>query len=149
MQSPVARQRAVGEVRTDRADGGAKASAHPIAGGDVRAHARIPRVTGIEEAGHAPVIPDPARVFDAADDQPPAAHDRAVVLYADALEGVAAHRLVAAGAKQERAWYALADLRAHGADLAAQQEIVAPRQVEKERRARQASQEGLGRQRIG
>src|SRR5437868_8341086 len=119
MQPPVAVQRAIGEIGADRPNRRAKARAQPIAGRKVGAHARIPRIAGIEEGGHAPVVADPARVFDAADGEAPAADDGAVVLHADALEGVAAHRLVAARAKEEGARNALTRAGAHAADLAA------------------------------
>src|SRR5207237_10739729 len=139
---------AIGEIGADRADRRAKARADAVAGRKVGAHTRIPGIAGIEERGDAPVIADPARVFDAADGEAPAADDGTVVRHADALDGVAADRLVAAGTEQERARYALARAGAHAADLAAQQQIVIACQVEKERCTRQAAQEGLGGQRV-
>src|SRR5919197_1383773 len=120
VQPPVAVPRAVGEVCADRADRRAKARADAVAGGDVGAHARIPGVAGVDERGDAPVIANPARVLDAADDKAPAADDGARLLDTDALEGVAAHGLVAAGAEKEGARDAFARRRAHRPRLPSQ-----------------------------
>src|SRR2546430_13180706 len=119
MQAPVASQRAVGEVGTDRPDRRAKARAQTVAGGDIGAQTGVPGVARVDEPGDAPVVAEPVRVFDAADEQAPSADHGAGLLDADALESIAAHRLVAAGAEQEGAGNPFARLRAHGARLAA------------------------------
>src|SRR5689334_4747435 len=125
MQPPRAVARAIGEIGANRADRSAEARAGAVAGGEVRAHAGVPGVAGVEECGDAPVLADPVRKLDAADQQAPPADNGARFFHADALERVAAHRLVAARAKEKGARDALARLRAHRPGLAAQQKIVA------------------------
>src|SRR6185503_4067052 len=77
-----------------------------------------------------------------------AADDRLALLHAEALEGVATHGLIAAGAEQERARDSLAGVRPHGARLRAQQEVVAPPQREKVRAGSHRAQEGARGERL-
>src|SRR5581483_8885381 len=141
--------RAVCEVGADRSDRRAKAHAAAVAGGDIGTDTGVPGVARVEETGKAPVLAEPVGELDAADDQPPAADHGAGFLDADALEGVAAHRLVAARAEEERARDAGARRRAHRAGLPAKQEIVAAAQRQEDRRAADGAHKRLGRKRVG
>src|SRR5438067_7624350 len=148
MQPPVALSRAVGEIGADRADRRAKAHPGAIAGGDVGADAAVPGIAGVEEGGDAPVVAHPVRELDRPDDQAPAADDGAGLGHADTLEGVAAHRLVAARAEEEGARNALARRRAHRARLAAKQEIVGAPERQEERSVGDGAQERLRGERV-
>src|SRR5437868_9865103 len=136
MQAPVVVQRAVREVGPDRSDRRAKAGTDTVAGGEIGANARVPGVARVDEGSHAPGLADPARVLDAADEEASSADDGARLRHADALERIAAHRLVAAGAEEEGARNPGARLRAHGTRLPAEQQVVVPRQHQEERGAR-------------
>src|SRR3954468_11218423 len=141
VQAPGALARAIGKVGTDRSDRRAKANAAAVAGGDIGANSRVPDVAGVEEGRNAPVLAEPVGELDAADDQPPAADHGAGLLDADALERIAAHRLVAAGAEEEGARDALARRRAHGAGLPAKEQVVGPAERQEDRCAGHSAQE--------
>src|SRR3954462_12144392 len=124
VQAPGAVARAIGKVGADRSDRRAKANPAAVAGGDIGANSRVPGVAGIEERRKTPALAEPVGGPDAADDQPPAADHGAGLLDADALERIAAHRLIAARTEEERARDALARRRAYQAGLPAEEQVV-------------------------
>jgi hypothetical protein len=118
---------AVGEIGADRSDRSAEAPAEAVAERRIEAHAAVPGVAGVDERGDPPALADPVGVLDGADGKPPPADDGLALGHAQALEGVAAHRLVAAGAEEEGRRYALARLGDGAAGLAAQQQVISPK----------------------
>src|SRR5690606_21862400 len=87
--------------------------------------AAVPGVACVHESRDAPVLADPVRVLDPPEQQVAAADHGVGAPHAEALERVAAHRLVAAGAKEEGRWDSLARLGDHHARLGAKEKVVA------------------------
>src|SRR2546428_10046282 len=108
MQPDLVRLVAVGEVGADGTDRGAQAPAEAVAARGLEQGGVVPRVAGVDEGRDAPVVAHPVGVLGAQYDVAPSADDRIALLDAEALEGIAAYGLVAAGAEQERGRNALA-----------------------------------------
>src|SRR5690349_5869797 len=123
METELVRHLAVGKVRPDRPDGRAQARADAVAERGLEQRLVVPRLPGVDEAGHAPAVADPVGVLGARDEHAPAAEDRRALLYAQAFEGIAAHGLVAAGAKKKAARDADPALGVDEAALGPHQEV--------------------------
>ena len=98
MKPQAVRPLAIRDIGAEGADRRTPACAHAIADREVEGIAIVERVAGVDEDGSAPVARDPVRVFDAAQHKIAPTHDGVTLRHADRLEGVAANRLVAAGA---------------------------------------------------
>src|SRR5687768_852002 len=98
MDPPAARLFTVGEVGAHRADGRAKAPAEARADGGLEVSG-VPGVAGVDEGRGAPAVGEPLDVLGAADREVAPADHGVAQAHAEALEGVAAHRVVAAGAE--------------------------------------------------
>src|SRR5688572_8016615 len=140
VQPPALLLLAVGEVDADRADRGAEA----CAGADAEHRvvvAGVPGVAAVDEGGDPPGGREPVRVLDAADGEVASAHHRVAAAHAEALERVAAHRLVAAGAEEEGRRNALARARGDDAALGAHLQVVVARERKQRRAARRGAVE--------
>src|ERR1700747_2020848 len=122
MQAHLTRLLTVGDIETKGPDWRTHAGADTVTDDETRCRDLVECVAGIDESCDAPRLIDPARRLDAADDIVASGDGCFPVFHAETLISVAAHRRIAAGAKQQRRRYFLPRCAEYTASLQTRRE---------------------------